>query len=294
MAKHYKGIIMAGGAGTRLHPATLAISKQMLPIYDKPMIYYPISTLMLGGIREILIITTPTDIRQFRRLLGDGSQWGVHFEYVIQESPDGLPQAFTLGADFLGDDNCAFILGDNIFYGNMFGSYIKSAMAREDGATIFGYQVADPERFGVVELDEQQRAISIEEKPENPKSNWAVTGLYFYDNNVVDIAKSLKPSPRGETEITDLNRVYMEEKKLFVERLGRGYAWIDTGTHESMLEAGEFVRIVEKRQGLKIACLEEIAFMNGFIDAAQLEKIAAQYSDKNGYGKYLADILKRH
>jgi len=293
MSKKHKGIIMAGGAGTRLQPATSAISKQMLPIYDKPMIYYPISTLMLGGIKDILIITTPDDIRQFRRLLGDGSQWGLNLEYSVQESPDGLPQAFTLGEEFIGNDKCAFILGDNIFYGNMFGSYLKNAIERTDGATIFGYQVADPERFGVVELDDNNMAISIEEKPSKPKSNWAVTGLYFYDNDVIEIAKSLKPSPRGELEITDLNRVYMDNKKLHVERLGRGYAWIDTGTHDSMLEASEFVRIVEKRQGLKIACPEEIAYLQGFIDKEQLETLANGFSAQNGYGKYLHNILNR-
>ncbi len=293
MSQKHKGIIMAGGAGTRLQPATSAISKQMLPIYDKPMIYYPISTLMLGGIRDILIITTPDDIRQFRRLLGDGSQWGLNLEYVIQDSPDGLPQAFTLGAGFIGNDKCAFILGDNIFYGNMFSTYIKSAMARPEGATVFGYQVADPERFGVVELDENNMAVSIEEKPAGPKSNWAVTGLYFYDNDVIDIAKSLKPSERGELEITDLNRVYMDNKKLYVERLGRGYAWIDTGTHDSMLEASEFVRIVEKRQGLKIACPEEIAYLQGFINKEQLEKLANSFSAQNGYGKYLHNLVNR-
>ncbi len=284
---------MAGGQGTRLYPVTEALSKQLLPIYDKPMIYYPLSTLMLGGIKEVLIITTPKDQNQFNRLLGDGSQWGIHIEYVIQPEPGGLSQAFLLGEDFIGNDHCAFILGDNIFYGNMFSTYIQRAMERKTGATVFGYQVPDPERFGVVTLDEDSMATSIEEKPENPRSNWAVTGLYFYDNQVVDIAKSLKPSARGELEITDLNRIYMEQNQLFVEKLGRGYAWIDTGTHESLLEAGEFVRIVEKRQGLKIACLEEIAYAKGFINAEQLEALAHKYG-KNGYGAYLTNVLKRN
>jgi len=292
IVKKTKGIIMAGGSGTRLYPVTQALSKQLLPVYDKPMIYYPLSTLMLGGIKDILIITTPKDRNQFNRLLGDGSQWGINLEFVTQPEPDGLSQAFLLGEEFLDNDHCAFILGDNIFYGNMLSNYIKTAMERTEGATVFGYQVSDPERFGVVALDENSMATSIEEKPENPKSNWAVTGLYFYDNQVVDIAKSLKPSARGELEITDLNRVYLQQKKLHVEKLGRGYAWIDTGTHESLLEAGEFVRIVERRQGLKIACIEEIAYSKGFIDAAQLEEFASLYS-KNNYGKYLFDVLNR-
>lgn len=291
MSKKTKGIIMAGGAGTRLYPATKAISKQMLPIYDKPMIYYPLGTLMLGGIKDILIVITPEDERQFKRLLGDGSQWGINIEYVLQPEPNGLPQAFILGEEFIGDDNCAFILGDNIFYGNMFGTYLKNAMARPDGATIFAYQVSDPERFGVVSLDENNMAVAIDEKPENPQSNWAVTGLYFYDNDVIEIAKTLKPSARGEYEITDLNRIYMEAKKLYVERLGRGYAWIDTGTHDALLEAGEFVRIVEKRQGLKISCVEEIAYSNGFIDAEQLKSLAKGYKS-SGYGQYLLNIAQ--
>lgn len=283
---------MAGGEGTRLFPVTQALSKQLLPIYDKPMIYYPLSTLMLGGIKDILIITTPKDQNQFNRLLGDGSQWGINLQYIAQPEPGGLSQAFLLGEEFIGNDHCAFVLGDNIFYGNMFSTYIQSAMQRREGATVFGYQVPDPERFGVVTLDENSMATSIEEKPENPKSNWAVTGLYFYDNQVVDIAKTITPSARGELEITDLNRIYMEQKQLYVEKLGRGYAWIDTGTYESLLEAGEFVRIVEKRQGLKIACLEEIAYAKNFINAEQLEKLAHKYS-KNSYGTYLMNVLKR-
>lgn len=292
MSKKTKGIIMAGGSGTRLYPLTQAVSKQLMPIYDKPMIYYPLSTLMLGGIRDILIITTPHDQGQFINLLGNGNQWGVNLSYVVQESPDGLPQAFILGEDFIGKDNCAFILGDNIFYGNMLSSYIQSAIQRESGATIFGYQVSDPERFGVVTFDESSIALDVEEKPINPKSNWAVTGLYFFDNKVVEYSKSLKPSPRGELEISDLNRIYLEDNDLFVEKLGRGYAWIDTGTHSSLLEAGEFVRIIEKRQGLKIACIEEIAYMQGFINGNQLKELASPYK-KNDYGRYMLDVLKR-
>lgn len=285
---------MAGGTGTRLFPATRAVSKQLLPIYDKPMIYYPLSTLMLAGIREILIVTTSDDVEQFRRLLGDGSHWGISLQYVVQPSPDGLPQAFLLGEEFINNDNCAFILGDNIFYGNMLGTYLNNAIDRAHGASIFAYQVPDPERFGVVTLHESDKtkAVKIEEKPENPKSNWAVTGLYFYDHNVVEIAKNLKPSPRGELEITDVNRAYLDQDLLYVEKLGRGYAWIDTGTHDSLLEAGEFVRIVEKRQGLKIACLDEIAYSKGFIDQEQLEKLAHQQIN-SGYGKYLLDIIER-
>jgi glucose-1-phosphate thymidylyltransferase len=287
-----KGIILAGGSGTRLFPATTATSKQLLPVYDKPMIYYPLSTLMLAGIREILIITTPADQEQFKRLLGNGKQWGLDIQYVIQPSPDGLAQAFILGEKFVGNDNSALILGDNIFYGNDLGNYLKRAIERKDGATVFGYQVADPERFGVVVLDGKNQPVSLEEKPKNPKSNWAVTGLYFYDKDVCKIAKSLKPSPRGELEITDLNRVYLENKKLHVERFGRGYAWIDTGTHDALLDAGEFVRIVEKRQGLKISCVEEIAFLKGFIDQSQLEKLAKDMGS-SAYGRYLALVAER-
>lgn len=283
---------MAGGSGTRLFPATRAASKQLLPVYDKPMIYYPLSTLMLGGIQDILLITTPEDQPQFQRLLGDGSQWGLNLSYIAQASPDGLAQAFILGEDFIGNDHCAFVLGDNIFYGNLLGQYVKNAIAREQGATIFGYQVSDPERFGVAAFDENGAVTSIEEKPANPKSNWAVTGLYFYDNDVVEISKNLKPSARGELEITDVNKIYLEKGLLNIEKLGRGYAWIDTGTHDALLEAGEFVRIVEKRQGLKISCLEEIAYHNKFITVEQLEKLAAE-QENSGYGKYLKSIIKR-
>lgn len=286
-----KGIIMAGGTGSRLYPATRSVSKQLLPIYDKPMIYYPLSTLMLAGINDILIVTTPEDKRQFQRLLKDGSQWGVNIEYVEQPSPDGLPQAFILGEEFIGNDGCAFILGDNIFYGNLFSSYLESAAERADGATIFVQKVVNPKSFGVVLLDDSGKAIDIEEKPEKPKSNWAVTGLYFYDNQVAEIAHKLKPSARGELEIGDLNKVYMEREQLHVEKLGRGYAWIDTGTHDALLDASEFVRIIEKRQGLKIACVEEIAYMKGFIDAKHLEKLALEQIN-SGYGRYLLAILE--
>ncbi len=287
-----KGIILAGGSGTRLYPATKSVSKQLLPVYDKPMIYYPLSTLMLGGIKDILIITTPDDQAQFKALLGDGSQWGLNLQYMIQPSPDGLAQAFILGEKFISNNNCALILGDNIFYGNDLGNYLKRSIARRDGATIFGYQVSDPERFGVVSLNPDGTASEIQEKPKNPKSNWAVTGLYFYDNDVVKIAKSLKPSARGELEITDLNRAYLDRGTLHVEKLGRGYAWMDAGTHDALLEAGEFVRIVEKRQGLKIACIEEIAFLKGFIDLKQLENLARQQAN-SPYGQYLLNISGR-
>jgi glucose-1-phosphate thymidylyltransferase len=287
-----KGIILAGGSGTRLFPATTSVSKQLLPVYDKPMIYYPLSTLMLAGIREILIITTPADQEQFRRLLGDGSQWGLDLHYIMQPSPDGLAQAFILGEKFIGEDHAALILGDNIFHGNDLGNYLRRAITRKEGATIFGYQVSDPERFGIVTLDDENNAIAIDEKPRRSQSNWAVTGLYFYDSQVAEIAKTLKPSARGELEITDLNRVYLEKRQLHVERLGRGYAWIDTGTHDALLDAGEFVRIIEKRQGLKIACVEEIAFLKGFIDAEQLHRLA-QKMGNSPYGLYLANIANR-
>ncbi|SDX27356.1 Glucose-1-phosphate thymidylyltransferase [Pseudomonas syringae] len=286
-----KGIILAGGSGTRLHPATLSVSKQLLPVYDKPMIYYPLCTLLLAGIRDILIISTPQDTPRFTQLLGDGSQWGLNLTYAVQPSPDGLAQAFTIGADFIGNDPSALVLGDNIFYGHDFQSLLLNASNRESGASVFAYHVQDPERYGVAEFDESGRVLSLEEKPQVAKSNYAVTGLYFYDNQVVDLARQLKPSPRGELEITDLNTLYLEQKQLHVEIMGRGYAWLDTGTHDSLLEAGQYIATLERRQGLKVACPEEICYRAGWIDAAQLEKLA-QPLIKNGYGQYLKNVLK--
>lgn len=285
-----KGIILAGGSGTRLHPMTLVSSKQLIPVYDKPMIYYPLSTLMLAGIREILIISTPRDLPDFQALLGDGSKWGLSLSYAEQASPNGLAQAYVIGADFVGNSPSCLILGDNIFFGHGITELFKSAMERTDGATVFAYHVNDPERYGVVEFDPAMRALTIEEKPERPRSHWAVTGLYFYDQDVVDIAANLKPSARGEYEITDVNRTYLERGKLHVEKMGRGYAWLDTGTPDSLLEASEFVATLERRQGFKIACPEEVAYRLGFIDANQLESLAGQYG-KSAYGRYLTSVL---
>ncbi len=286
-----KGIILAGGSGTRLHPATLALSKQLLPVYDKPMVYYPLSTLMLAGIRDILVISTPQDTPRFAQLLGDGSQWGVNLQYAVQESPDGLAQAFLIGEDFLAGSPSALVLGDNIFYGHDFHELLASADRRAQGASVFAYHVHDPERYGVAEFDAEGRVLSLEEKPAAPKSSYAVTGLYFYDGQVVDMARSLQPSPRGELEITDLNRLYLEQNQLNVEIMGRGYAWLDTGTHDSLLDAGQFIATLERRQGLKIACPEEIAWRHGWIGAAQLQRLAQPLA-KNGYGQYLLRLLQ--
>lgn len=290
VARARKGIILAGGSGTRLHPATLAVSKQLMPVYDKPMIYYPLSTLMLAGIREILVISTPEDLPRFQQLLGDGGQWGLSLQYAVQQAPEGLAQAFLIGADFIGPSPCALVLGDNLFYGHDFPQLLAGAMARQSGATVFAYHVQDPQRYGVVEFDAQGNALRIEEKPASPKSNYAVTGLYFYDNRVIELARRIRPSARNELEITDLNQAYLDLGALNVEIMGRGHAWLDTGTHDSLLDASQFIATLERRQGLKVACPEEIAFRKQWIDATQLEALARPLI-KSGYGQYLMNLL---